>query len=235
MLGSADERDVPVPKIGEMIGHGRAGRDVVAADELHVLDELVGAHRNRRQLRFDGRVKQPALAALSLRDDEAVHAVLANPAEDGLGLVLAAQLHAREHQARVLGGELLFDAGEQLHEPGVFAGIDGDADTATAAQAQIAGGGRARVAERGDNLGQTGAHGTADVMAVQVARDGAHRHTRLSGDVGDRRLFLQGPDSAISNGPVEMRFGRGELVMMTPPSGRSEVQGQRAKVSGGTA
>jgi hypothetical protein len=227
MLRAADEGDLLVSEIGEMIGDGRAGRDVVAADELYVLDDLVRADRNGRQLRFDCGVKQPALAPLGLRDDQAVDAVLANPSEDDLGLVLAAQLHAREHQARVLRGELFLDAGKELHEPRIFARIDGHADTAAAAEAQIARGGRSRVAERRDDLGQTGAHRTTDVVPVQIARDGADRHAGLRGDVGDRRLLLQGPDSAISNGPWKWRFERGELVMMTTPLG-----GQRFKVTG---
>ena len=151
-----------------------------------------GRHEHGRHLGLDRGLQQRPLAARRLGHDEAVDAAAADPVEHDARVVVAAQLQAREHQARVAGRELFLDAGQQLREPGVLGGVDGHADAALAAEAEIASGPGPRVAERLDDVGQPGADGTAHVVAVQVPRHGTDGDTRLRGDGRDGRFLLAG-------------------------------------------
>ena len=67
-----------------------------------------------------------------------VDAVSPDPTEHELRIVGLVQFCAREHQAGVEPRELLLDALQYLHEPGIVARVDDDADRATAAHAEIA-------------------------------------------------------------------------------------------------
>ena len=145
MLRQARERDAPVPERGQVRRHRLTARDVVAADDLHVGRDLVGGDDDGGQLHVDGGAQERALAALRLGQDQAVHAAVPDPAEHERRVVDAAELQAREHQARVVRRQFLLDSRQELDEPGILARVDDHADTPLAPQTEIARGPRPRV------------------------------------------------------------------------------------------
>ena len=104
MLGATCKCDSSVPKVYQMVGNGRATRDVVAADHLNVLNGFVRGNCNRRDIRVGCRVQQgtlrPPVALFALGGLVAINNLeFGLPAFGAALVVLAATAHDRSPRA----------------------------------------------------------------------------------------------------------------------------------------
>ena len=157
VLRSAGEGDARMPQVRQMIGRQRAGRDVVTAHELHVVDGFVRARRRRSAV---GR--QPPRAA-SDRSRRWLFAMMSpstrwprihSRTTRGSYSPRSSRLDSIRLRSRMR--ELFLDAGQQLDEPGILARVDGDADAAAPAETEVARGRGPGIAERLDDLSRAG-------------------------------------------------------------------------------